>query len=297
MKKLIDLHTHTTASDGSYSPEEVVKMAKKAGLLSIAITDHDTIDGLDAGEMAAKKYQIEFIRGCEINTRYSYPNSSQENSDDNSHVVHILGLFIPHDLENYPNFTNALADFQTKRELRNMAMIEKLNQLGINITYSDLKKLAGGEIIARPHFAQYLTNQKLVNSTGEAFEKYLKKGRPAYVQRESIYTHEAIELLNSIGAITVLAHPKLISVPNEKLEAIVSDLSNHGLVAIEAYHSSQNRADERYLIELAKKNNLLLSGGSDFHGKPKPNISIGKGKGDLNIPYFILENLKKYKNF
>ncbi len=280
MKNCVDLHTHSTASDGSLTPRELVKLACNSKLSAIALTDHDTVDGLDEAEQAAKEFGIEFIRGCELSSKY------------NSYCVHIVGLFLPENLENYPHFMTALAEFQKNRDNRNCGMVEKLNALGIKISLEELQSKAGGDIIGRPHFAQLLCEKKIVHSEAEAFDKYLAKDKLAYVPRKSVTAHKAVSLLKSIDALSVLAHPKLIKCSHKELDTLVSELKELGLSAIEVYHSSHSQKDERELVGLAKKYDLQISGGSDFHGNPKPKIQLGKGKGGLRIPYFVLEKLK-----
>jgi len=280
MQNIIDLHIHSTASDGSFTPTQIVERAARLGLSAIAITDHDTVDGLEEGEIAAKKHNIEFIRGCELSTRHGI------------YDIHILGLWIPKDLDNYPEFLAAIQKFQNKRKKRNHEIIEKLQNLGISISLKDVENLAGGRVIGRPHFAHFLKNAGIVHSAEEAFQKYLGRDQKAYVPREAITPHEAVQLLTKIGATIVLAHPALTPCSAEELSTLLGELSPLGLHAIEAYHSAHSHKDERFLVELAAKHKLLLSGGSDFHGKSKKGIELGKGKGGLRIPYFVLEKMK-----
>ncbi len=281
MKNCVDLHTHSTASDGSLSPRELIRLAYNSKLSAIALTDHDTVDGLEEAEQAANEFGIEFIRGCELSSKYK------------NYCVHIVGLFLPTDLENYPRFMEALTSFQNNREYRNCKMLEKLNNLGIKGNMQDLQNIAGGNIVGRPHFARFLCDTKVVHSQAEAFEKYLAKDKLAYVPRKSVSAHEAVSLLRDTKTLSVLAHPKLINCGEQELDTLVKELKELGLNAIEAYHSSHSQKDERELVGLAKKYDLLLSGGSDFHGSPKPKIQLGRGKGGLRVPYFILEKLKK----
>ncbi len=280
MPKYIDLHIHTIASDGSYPPTQIIEMANKNKLSAIAITDHDTIAGLEEGEEAAKKCGLEFVRGCELSTRY------------NEHSIHIVGLFIPSNLQDFPEFTLALLDFQARRNRRNQLMVDKLNSYGITISITELTEIAGGQIIARPHFARLLVSKKIVSSEQEAFEKFLKKDKIAYVPRESITANQAVSLFAKIGAVPVLAHPMLSPMEKSTLEAMIIDLKNDGLKAIEVYHSSHSKYDEKIILELVKKHDLLISGGSDFHGMLKPTVKLGTGKGGLRIPYECYEKLK-----
>lgn len=280
MKNIIDLHIHSTASDGSLTPTEIVHRASRLGISTIAITDHDTLDGLEEGELAAQKYGIEFIRGCEVSTRHGI------------YDVHVIGLWIPKDLENHSEFMDAIQSLQEKRGRRNNRIIEKLQGLGISITMEDVKKLAGGDVVGRPHFAQFLKNIGLVRSVKEAFDEYLARDKKAYEPRKAITPHDAVQLFAKIGATVVLAHPALMPCSIEELDGLLKELIPLGLNALEAYHSSHSHKDERFLVELAAKHNLLLSGGSDFHGKSKPQIELGRGKGGLRVPSFLLERMK-----
>ncbi len=280
MNNLIDLHVHSTASDGSFTPTEIIQKASLLGMRAIAITDHDTVDGLEEGEIAAVQASIEFIRGCELSTRHGV------------YDVHIVGLWIPKDIDKYPEFVTSIQTFQANREKRNNSIIEKLQALGIEISIKEVENLAGGRVIGRPHFAQFLKNKGIVASEQEAFEEYLGRDKKAYVPRKAVTPHEAVQILAKTGATVVLAHPALIPCSLEELDELISELSPLGLNALEAYHSAHSFKDERVLVGLAAKHELLLSGGSDFHGKSKPGVALAKGKGSLRIPYFVLEKMK-----
>lgn len=279
--ELIDLHIHTTASDGSFTPRNIIERAAKNKLRAIAITDHDTIEGLEEAQIAAKEYNIECVRGCELSTRLD------------TYDIHIVGLWIPQNPQKLINFHEALKIFQNRRTHRNVKIIQRLQNIGIDITMEDVQEISGGSIIGRPHFAMSLIQKKIVKTEKEAFNNYLGKDKKAYIPRDAVTPHEAIRILKEINASIVLAHPGLIKCSPHDLENIVHSLIPHGLTAIEAYHSSHNSKDERNAVALAKKCGLLLSGGSDFHGKSKPAVELGKGKGSLRVPYQVLENLKK----
>lgn len=281
MKELIDLHIHTTASDGSFSPTEVVILAHKAQLRAIAITDHDTLSGLDEAMEKAKELNIECIRGCELSTKYL-------NSD-----VHILGFFIPEENEKIQELQKNLDLFIERRNRRNTVIIQKLRDNGVDITLEEIEKEAGGKVVARPHIANVLLQKKVVKDVREAFDNWLAKGQKAYVPRESITPHYAVELLHRAGALTVLAHPRLITCSDQELENLIQELIPLGLNGIEMYHSAHSFDDERKYLDFATQYNLCVSGGSDFHGKSKPNIEIGKGKGSLRVPACILADMKK----
>ena len=271
MPELIDLHIHTTASDGSFSPSEVVKLAHQAQLKAIAITDHDTLAGLDEAMQQAQELNIECIRGCELSTRYL-------NSD-----VHILGFFIPNEKEKIQELQENLNLFIERRNKRNTIIIQKLQENGIDITLDEIEKEAGGKVVARPHIANVLIQKKVVKDVREAFDNWLAKGQKAYVPREAITPHYAVELLHKSGALVVLADPRLINCTDIELQKLIEELIPLGLNGIEMYHSAHSFEDERKYLDLAVKYNLCVSGGSDFHGRCKPNIAIGKGKGSLRV--------------
>lgn len=198
MSNLIDLHTHSTASDGSCTPAEVVSLAKNQGLAALALTDHDTLSGLAEAEEKAKELDIEFIRGCELSAKYLDTD------------VHILGLYIPKDKELLKDLEKELAIFVERRNTRNKKIVVKFQELGINITLAEVEQEAGGNVIARPHFANVLIKKGIVANSKEAFEKYLARGKLAYVEREVISPHHAVQILKEAKIIPVLAHSRLI---------------------------------------------------------------------------------------
>lgn len=280
MANLIDLHIHSTASDGSCSPSEVVRMAKEQGLEALALTDHDTLLGLEEAEEKAKELHIECIRGCELSTKYLDTD------------VHVLGLYIPKDSTLLRELRQELDIFIERRNVRNKKIVQKLQEHGINITLKEVEEEAGGKVIARPHFAAVLIQKGIVNSAKEAFDKYLAKGQIAYMPREAITPLHAVELLSNAKCVPVLAHPKLIKCSEAECTELIEELIPAGLKGIEAYHSAHSFEDEHKYLTLARTYNLCVSGGSDFHGKSKPDIKIGTGKGSLRVPACILNGIK-----
>lgn len=278
--KTVDLHTHTTCSDGTYSPRELVAYAAKKGLSAIAITDHDTLDGIDEAVLEGKKAGVEVIPGIEVSTEY-------DGSD-----IHIVGLFVNN---RDRHFLNILSDLRHKRENRNALIVQKLRELGIDIHYEEVVKAAEGDVITRAHIANVLMAKGCAGSITEAFDKYIGKHGPAYVKRDVLPLEATLEILEDNGALTVLAHPFLYKLGKEELENMVSTLSKNGLTGIEAYYSTHDASDTEYIKTIAEKNGLLLSGGSDFHGSNKPNIDLGTGKGALSVPYDVLDVLEKFK--
>ena len=280
MKK-VDLHTHSLYSDGTFSPKEIVEYACKKGLSAIALTDHDTLGGLDEACSWGERYGIEVIRGIEISTDY-------EGTE-----VHIVGLFMKDDSE---ELNDTLESLRKSREKRNIEMVKKLNDMGISIDYNDIVKRAGGGLVTRAHIAGELIDKGYASYNGEVFDRYIGKDKPAYVKRKVLPWKDALRLITSGGGIAVLAHPLLYKVSQRRLEEIISVFAKGGLSGIEAYYSTHTPSDVNYIKELAAKYKLKLSGGSDFHGKNKPKIDLGSGYGKLEVPYTVLEGLKKEHN-
>lgn len=278
----IDLHLHTTASDGTMSPSEIVRYAWLNGLQAIAITDHDTIEGLNEGLMEAKRIGLELIPGVEISVEYSLGS------------MHLLGYFID---SNNPVLNERLAYLQKVRSERNPKIVKKLNELGINITYEDVLKVSGGGQVGRPHFAQVLFEKGYVKSYQEAFDKFLKKGAPAYVDKLRFTSKQAISFIKEAHGIPVLAHPNTLNLKDySKIEELVIYLIEEGLKGIEVYYPEHSNLEVAQYKELAQKYSLLITGGTDYHGIDKNGLEIGVGRGDMKLPYSIVEELKKARN-
>lgn len=244
----VDLHLHTTASDGRLSPAEVVQLAVKLGLSIIAITDHDTTDGIEPALAAARSFpSLKVIPGVEIGT--DIPHGE----------VHVLGYFIDYaQLE----LQRTLERLRNSRQDRARRMIAKLEKLGIRIEWSRVQELAGGGSIGRPHIAQAMFERGYIPSIREAFIKYIGREGPAYAEREKMTPAEAVELVISCGGLPVLAHPADI----DDLEGFLAQLVAAGLVGIEAYYDGYARETIRWLVSLADKHGLIPCGGSDYHG-------------------------------
>ena len=275
----IDLHVHSTFSDGTMTPTEIVKLANIKNLKAIALTDHDTVAGLNEANKAGEKYGIEIVSGIEFSTTY------------NDIDIHILGLMI-----NYKDqyFQEQLQQFINSREKRNQKMIEALNKLDINISLDDVKSVSDGNVITRAHFARALFEKRYIQSTQEAFTKYIGNNGPAYVEREKVTPDKVIKLILDNSGIPILAHPLLYGLNNAELNNLIKELLSYGLKGIEGIYSLNTFSDDQYLKKLAHKYNLLISGGSDFHGDNKPNIQLGTGRGNLFIPNTLLERLKNH---
>ncbi|MBR6308152.1 MAG: Cof-type HAD-IIB family hydrolase [Lachnospiraceae bacterium] len=284
---MVDLHVHSTKSDGTYTPTELVDYAIKKGLSAFALTDHDCVAGLDeaisyAEELrAAGKTAPEVIPAIEVSTDY-------EGTE-----VHIVGLYIDHKSEAFREY---LKDFAESRENRNRTMCKKFTDNGMPMDYDELCKLSpNSTVITRAHFARYLFEHGYVKSMKEAFDRYIGNGKPYYIPREKVTPEKAIDLILAADGIPVLAHPMLYAISKDRLDALVGKLKEAGLCAIEGIYSTYTTADERYVRELADKYHLLLSGGSDFHGSNKVGIDLGVGYGKLYIHDSILENIKKLR--
>ncbi|MCM1263654.1 MAG: PHP domain-containing protein [Butyrivibrio sp.] len=275
--KRIDLHVHSNKSDGTYTPSELVDYAITKGLSAFALTDHDTTAGLEEAHSYSKDKPIEVIPGIEFSTEY-------EGKD-----VHVLGLYIQYDA---PAFQAKLQAFVDSRINRNIKMCRNLQDAGIDITYDKLCEENPGAVITRAHYAAYLTNHKYVTSRADAFARYVGDHCKYYVPREKITPTQAVELILEAGGVPILAHPPLYHMGNERLDKLVGNLKDAGLMGIEAIYSTYSNQDERDMRRLAEKYGLLLSGGSDFHGDNKPGLDLGTGYGKLFVPYELLEHIK-----
>ena len=274
----IDLHLHTTYSDGSLPPAEVLGLARKAGVSALAITDHDIVDGIPEAIEAGAHLGIEVIPGIEISSRYG------ENE------LHMLGYFL--DWKD-SSLSSRLVQLRASRHRRNPRIIEKLNELGLDLTYEEVKALAGTESIGRPHIARVLMAKGYVRSAKEAFDRYLAEGAAAYVPRELPEPAEAIAWIRTARGIPVLAHPTWVKESAEGLFGLCDKLKAEGLGGIEVHYSTHKPQQTSQFLEIARRLDLLVTGGSDFHGLTKPDIEVGVGRGNLKVPEKLLEPLKK----
>lgn len=273
----VDLHVHSTKSDGTYTPTELVNYAVEKGLTAFALTDHDTIDGIEEALEAAKNKPITVIPGIEYSTEYL-------NRD-----VHIVGLFIDYKA---PVFLEYLARFQQSRTDRNYKLCANLRNTNIDITYETLLEMFPDAVITRAHYAKYLLTKGYVKSMKEAFDRYLGDHTPYFVHREKITPQEVIEVTLKAGGVPILAHPTLYKLGKEQLDILVATLVGHGLKGIECVYSTYTPQEERQTKALAAKYNLIPSGGSDFHGDNKPGLDLGIGYGKLYIPEEYMQKLK-----
>ncbi|MEF2231829.1 MAG: PHP domain-containing protein [Pseudodesulfovibrio sp.] len=275
----IDLHTHSTASDGTLSPTELIRLAKETGLDAIALTDHDTFQGVSEAMAAGRELGIEVIPGCELSLE----------SPEGAGWMHVVALWLP---ENPAELQAAFDWVIEGRKTRNHEIVEKLRTLGVNITYERVAARAGGTI-GRPHFAQELLALGVVSSIDEAFKVWLGDHGRAYVPKRKLKPEKALAILKSIGATAILAHPFALGLNLDATETLVRELQSLGLDGLEAYYSEHSQAQTDAYLDMARRLGLLVSGGSDFHGSVKPSIRLGCGKGGLSVPTELLEIMKE----
>lgn len=275
----VDLHIHSTASDGSLSPAEIIETARKVGLRAIAITDHDTVEG----SVEALRYQdssgVEILPGIEISVSFD------------SGTMHMLGYLMRLD---DVSLGQTLKVVQEARANRNLEIIKRLQDVGVDISYDEVLKVSGGGQIGRPHIAQVLVHKKAVQTIDEAFNKLLKKGRPTYVERYRLLPVEAIQTILGAGGVPVLAHPFTLNAKTEgDLDRVLADLKQAGLKGVEVYYPGHGPELTALYERLADRHGLLVTGGTDFHGMVSPGVHIGIGRGDLRVPYRLVEELKQ----
>ena len=277
--RIIDLHVHSTESDGTLTPEELVAEAKKAGLSAFALTDHDTCQGVGKAMSPAASAGIELIPGIELSTDY------------HGKEVHIVGLYI--DIEN-EQLLKKTAEYRKCRSERNALMVEALQKEGLAITMEKLVAENPDCVITRANIARFLYEHGQIKSVREAFDRYIGDHCKCYVGRLKVSSSDAVRLIKEAGGTAILAHPLLYGLSNTNLQKMIDELKSAGLDGLEAIYSTYTTGEEQQMKRLAKENGLLISGGSDFHGTNKPDISLGKGRGHLYIPYSVLEELKAY---
>jgi predicted metal-dependent phosphoesterase TrpH len=275
----IDLHAHTTASDGSVSPADLIRKAVEIGLLAVAVTDHDTIGGLAEAQAEATRTGIDFVTGVELSV------------EDSGGRFHLLGyLFRADD----PTLTETLARIRARRNERNEKMAELMREMGLPVTMDDVRAEAGdGDVIARPHFAAAFVKKGVVATYQEAFDKYLATGKPLYQPKEVLTPADAIALIHQAGGLAVMAHPKLVPLAPDALAQRVADLvENAGMDGLECYYSQHSPEETERFLAIAERHNLVVTGGSDFHGTPKPHVVLGKVYADGPVPMELLDKMR-----
>ncbi|HJR44292.1 MAG TPA: PHP domain-containing protein [Actinomycetota bacterium] len=287
---MIDLHAHTTVSDGGDSPSELVAKAAAAGLTAIAVTDHDNDAGCAEAIAAGREHGIEVVPGVEISC--DVEDFAERGWTPGARpTMHLLGYFIPQ-AEN--PMSAALAELQFARANRNRLMVERLNELGIDVTFEEVENEAGGpgSQIGRPHFAAVLVRHGAVPDYQTAFDEYLAKGAKAYLTRKLYRPAEAVELMVRSGVVPVLAHPFTLNLPFEDLELFVAELAGVGLAGIEGYHGDMPEPEQEPFRALGRAHRLIVSGGSDYHGDMRPDRGMPGGKHGVHVPEEALEQLR-----
>ena len=281
--KNIDLHTHSTCSDGSLTPTELVAHAVKLGLHTIALTDHDTLDGLAEAQIEADKLGLGLIPGVEISTLFKTGKFM-------TRELHILGLGLN---INSPTLKKTFEALRIYRQNRNTILLQRLNEAGVSITEQEMKNSATTANITKAHFAKIITDKGHARDVNHAFELFFRGDTPTNIPKQCLSPEEAIQVIHEGGGVAILAHPFRYGMDMPQIEELVNQLMACGINGIEAIYSTHHQDQEDFLINLAQKNQLLISGGTDFHGITKPDIEIGIGKGNLQIPLSIWTTLEE----
>lgn len=266
---LVDLHVHTTASDGSLSPREVVRAAREAGVVTLAVTDHDTVAGLPEAIQAAKDDSLDLLTGLEISV--DWPGTT----------MHILAYgFRPDD----PALLRTLERFRDFRRDRNVRLLARLAELGMPLEWDAVAAHAGGETVSRMHVARAMVDAGYVASSEAAFRRWLARGSPGYVERQRATPQEAIAIIRNAGGLAVLAHPRQMQRPFAEIRAIVEQLVGWGLEGMEVIHPDHSADDVRMFGLMAERQGLIVTGGTDFHGHLRHGVQLGVGHGRLRVP-------------
>lgn len=274
---VIDLHTHSNASDGTDPPATIAELAASAGCRAVALTDHDTVAGLPAARRRAAEVGVELVGGCEVSCAYL------------SRGAHVLVYFVEGD---EGPLQDELTRLRADRIARNRRLVGRLAELGVTVSYDDaVARAAGEDSVGRPHFAQLLVEQGVAGSVPDAFERWLGHGAPAYVEKARVPPGELAALARRSGAVCVLAHPLTLALEWPALERTVGELATLGFAGIEATYAAYRPEDRQALVELAARHDLVATGGSDYHGSVKEGLAVGTGSGDLRVDDAVLERL------
>lgn len=288
---MIDLHTHTTVSDGGDSPSELVSKAAAAGVTTLAVTDHDNDSGCDEAVARGNQIGVEVIRGVEISCDVESDLLARGYQPATRPTMHLLGYFVP---EGANALSEGLADLRYHRANRNRLIVERLNELGIPVSYEEVETEAGGSgaQIGRPHFAAVLVRHGAVAGYQEAFDEYLAKGARAYIDRRLYKPEDAIALMLEAGVVPVLAHPFTLNLPPQQLASFIGDLQKEGMRGVEGYHGDQTAEEQEPIRALARERGLIVTGGSDHHGHMRPDRGLPGGRHGVTVPPEVLEDLR-----
>jgi predicted metal-dependent phosphoesterase TrpH len=274
---MIDLHTHSTCSDGTDAPERIPELAAAAGCSAVALTDHDTLVGLNAARQQADQLGIDLVAGCEVSCAFRGTSA------------HVLVYFVE---DGDGPLQDELARLRDDRMTRNRRLVARLQELGVPLTYDEVvAEAAGEESAGRPHVAAVLVRHGVAESVPDAFDRWLAEGRPAHVPKARLTPAEAAALARGSGGVAVLAHPLTLDLGPAELSAAVAELAEAGFAGIEALYGRYTRDQRAALAELAQRFDLVATGGSDYHGSVKPDLSVGSGQGDLRVPDHVIEEL------
>ena len=282
---LIDLHTHTNESDGSYTPAELVEAALSLDLEAVAITDHDTFAGYDLAAPLARARGLDLACGIELSVRMAFEVGGAK-------TVHLLAYFLQEPAS--PAFREWILELQAGRRERNIRLIEKLQSLGVDITLAEVEAL-GRSLSGRPHFAKILIRKGYAKNSEQAFRDFIGESAPGYVERDSPHLAIAVQQVIAGGGIPVAAHPIRLGFRKaEDEEAAIAEMRDAGLEGLEVFHSDHSAQDSARYLTFAKKYGLAVTGGSDFHGSAKPHVSLGSGiNGNVRVSKRLLDDLRK----
>jgi predicted metal-dependent phosphoesterase TrpH len=287
---MIDLHTHSNSSDGDYSPVQLMREAKKRDISAIALTDHDTLGGLEGAQSEAHAIGIQFIPGIEINIKWT--REGELPGLGSGGEFHLLGLGIH---SPSPAFLAAIGDLSRCREKRNREILDRMHELSIEASWEELLALSGGHSVGRPHFASLLIKKKIVRTREQAFARYLQMGKPLYVPKAGLVFEEAAALIRESGGIPVLAHPMSLYVAWGRLPDLIKALQDRGLMGIEAWHPTAQARACRRLEELGRSLGLYVTEGSDFHGAVRPDRKLGFSHRGREISDAVLAAIPEFR--
>ena len=286
MRDYCDLHTHSTESDGTLTPREIILAAKELGLAYVALTDHDTIAGIPEALCAAEEMGVELITGVELSVECA--GLPIENAKQRS--IHVLAYFSHENIYKMSQYQECLKEY---RQERNAKMIEKAKIIGMPISLAELKKYSSGEIISKGHFYRVLIEKGYAKDKDDAFNRFLNPGGLIYAKKRKLTPKEAIEIIKKYQGVAVVAHPLLIGLNDSELDSTISYLKGLGFDGLEAVYGESSENQVTRVIELAVRHSMFVTGGSDFHGETKPGLKLGTGYGSLRVPKILAENILK----